>query len=657
MTFKFVATNKTVRKTAKETKEKWEKALKNQGSQQTVVQAMESKINNLSCELQSSVNKIRECIIKLDSIALKTAATNSSAYIQQMIETEKMNQKPGYLDKVKELEIQQKRAEAFDKIAHGGNIGGVEVVPAVTKKNASKVKQVTASESYKGYDKHENEIKSKFDAKVPKNDNSSEFTQNYTKQTDVPFEDVMRKIKVTEQKKLQTKITKNIETMLKKRAESKEMKKLEELDNSYSKRDETKQHNESYVQKNEGIALKKVEVMLVKSSKHIDEIKGEEEQALFHDEKQSKKKSQRKTFNEAEGNEKGENSETVNQIKDNGETVTEEHRKEIMSNQRTAPIEKHTKQNFEMRKMMVFKLCEALERTHKVEGVIIKLLKDKEWNPRKLKKLREINEEAMRIQLSIDVPLQSTGMDDLVKQKIEITKKLQLIIFKLDSIINSIESERKEEGANSEVYAEDNIEIGPDIALKEESRKYDNELTVTSCSEEEEETSIELTVRKNLIDGMDISAMYAMCLKLLQEELHEELAKEVYEEEEFFDAVEDLPADKEKVQEKEHKEENEELEIKRLEQLFPFDDLSEKQKETLTLAIARTLDSEIKDNTDYEIVKSVVSQMYDMKLEEKTLLHFMNCFLPKEETDEISLVFDGTKESLTAVLDIIAQTN
>ena len=98
--------------------------------------------------------------------------------------------------------------------------------------------------------------------------------------------------------------------------------------------------------------------------------------------------------------------------------VTEEQRKEMLSNKKTAPIiGKDTKQILEVRKLMVFKLCEALERTDKVEVVFIKLLKDKERNPRKLMKLRELNEEAMRIQLTIDVPLQSAEMDDIVKQK------------------------------------------------------------------------------------------------------------------------------------------------------------------------------------------------------------------------------------------------
>ena len=108
MQFKYVVTYKTVRKTAKETKEKWEKAIENQKSKLTVVEAMDTRIASLSNELHASVEKIRECIIQLDSIALRTAATNSAAYIQQMIETERMNQKPGYLDRIKELEIQKK---------------------------------------------------------------------------------------------------------------------------------------------------------------------------------------------------------------------------------------------------------------------------------------------------------------------------------------------------------------------------------------------------------------------------------------------------------------------------------------------------------------------------------------------------------------------
>ena len=61
------------------------------------------------------------------------------------------------------FEIQKKNAEALEKIAHGGNIGGVQLQGVIRRAEASQAKQATPSINYEGYDKHETEIKLKYE--------------------------------------------------------------------------------------------------------------------------------------------------------------------------------------------------------------------------------------------------------------------------------------------------------------------------------------------------------------------------------------------------------------------------------------------------------------------------------------------------------------
>ena len=226
MPFRFIVTYKTEKKTAEDVKKKWEEAGKNKKSKQTVVERMEAKIKSLEGELLSSVEKIRDCIIQLDSIALKTAATSSVAYLQQMIETERMNQNLGYLDRIKELEIQKKNAEALEKIAHGGNIGGLQLEGAIRRTEACKAKQAIPSNNYEGYDKHESEIKYKYDKPQTKHSQTPEEWEK--KASHNILEIINAKIEETKVKEsMHTNIVEDIDRMINGRAVAKLSKKTE----------------------------------------------------------------------------------------------------------------------------------------------------------------------------------------------------------------------------------------------------------------------------------------------------------------------------------------------------------------------------------------------------------------------------------------------
>ena len=127
MPFKFVATQKTEKRKAADIEAKYKEALRNQGRQRSVLEATDDALRGITERFQGVVAEIRECIVQLDSQALKTAATSSAAYIEQMIETEKMNQKAGYVQRIRELEEEKKNAEVLDAVINGGEIGGVRV--------------------------------------------------------------------------------------------------------------------------------------------------------------------------------------------------------------------------------------------------------------------------------------------------------------------------------------------------------------------------------------------------------------------------------------------------------------------------------------------------------------------------------------------------
>ena len=120
---------------------------------------MEDEVNKTSQDIQTAVNQIRDCIQKLDLIALKTAATDSAAYLQQMIDTEDMNKEQGFRERIKVLREELKIAETMDAVHLGGNISGLNVQGVKKReKNVQYRHYSNDGNGYDGYDRNESEI-------------------------------------------------------------------------------------------------------------------------------------------------------------------------------------------------------------------------------------------------------------------------------------------------------------------------------------------------------------------------------------------------------------------------------------------------------------------------------------------------------------------
>ena len=85
---------------------------------------------------------------------MKAAPSDSASYIDQMIATERENQKPGYATRIEELEKERKAAVLLDKVIHGGNIEGFQKINSMKLEDRAKnVRKTVRDENYTGYDK------------------------------------------------------------------------------------------------------------------------------------------------------------------------------------------------------------------------------------------------------------------------------------------------------------------------------------------------------------------------------------------------------------------------------------------------------------------------------------------------------------------------
>ena len=85
---------------------------------------------------------------------MKAAPTDSASYIDQMIATEKENQKSGYLKRIEELEKERKSAILLDKVINGGDVEGYKKLSSMKLNDrAQNVKTTNRDKSYNGYNK------------------------------------------------------------------------------------------------------------------------------------------------------------------------------------------------------------------------------------------------------------------------------------------------------------------------------------------------------------------------------------------------------------------------------------------------------------------------------------------------------------------------
>ena len=116
----YVIKRKEVTKTSKDLKEKYKDAYGKTLNASEIIKKVLEEFNNRQKNVVDLIDKIRKCIERLNEIALKPNPMSVKEYVEILIETEKAEARPGFLQRIKQLTNVLKQAEFIQKLACEG---------------------------------------------------------------------------------------------------------------------------------------------------------------------------------------------------------------------------------------------------------------------------------------------------------------------------------------------------------------------------------------------------------------------------------------------------------------------------------------------------------------------------------------------------------
>lgn len=130
----------SVTKTYAEMKARLEEAMKKTLTHETCIELLTNDLDEFWSKISDMMNEMNSCRARLNEIALRPDPLSSVEYIDLMIESEKMENKSGYLKRIQVLEEMKKRARVGDDVA-------------LLSKNIQATKQATVAVVGKSFDK------------------------------------------------------------------------------------------------------------------------------------------------------------------------------------------------------------------------------------------------------------------------------------------------------------------------------------------------------------------------------------------------------------------------------------------------------------------------------------------------------------------------
>jgi len=128
MSFRLDVETTTVKKTYEDIKSRHQEFLDLHKGQLNIVQAIEIESQELSDDIQKHVDDITDCLHRLSENALRTSTTTSSDYLEQMIQAEDHERKPGFQRRIDQLMKEKAKADALANIQSGKEIvSGVQL--------------------------------------------------------------------------------------------------------------------------------------------------------------------------------------------------------------------------------------------------------------------------------------------------------------------------------------------------------------------------------------------------------------------------------------------------------------------------------------------------------------------------------------------------
>ncbi|XP_032903584.1 uncharacterized protein LOC116990152 [Amblyraja radiata] len=138
--YKFDYVTKKEKKTYSELKEKYEKAYGAKMSQQNVMESLKQEFADVKYTVLALIDQLSGSIRRLEEIALRPNPLSTPAYIDLMIQSEKEEAKPGFMERIQTLGKVKEQAELIQKVANNENMlpGGLKGGPMVGKSAGKK---------------------------------------------------------------------------------------------------------------------------------------------------------------------------------------------------------------------------------------------------------------------------------------------------------------------------------------------------------------------------------------------------------------------------------------------------------------------------------------------------------------------------------------
>ncbi|XP_076600411.1 uncharacterized protein LOC143328876 [Chaetodon auriga] len=108
--------------TNKDLKEKYQKATKGKMSVETLIEKMQEEYDHKQVEVKELIKKSAECLNRLKEIALKPDPLSTPEYIDMIIEGEKHEGKPGWMQRVQSLMEIKEKAEYMVRVSKGDTL-------------------------------------------------------------------------------------------------------------------------------------------------------------------------------------------------------------------------------------------------------------------------------------------------------------------------------------------------------------------------------------------------------------------------------------------------------------------------------------------------------------------------------------------------------
>ncbi|XP_072885905.1 uncharacterized protein [Hemitrygon akajei] len=116
--YKFDYVTQTEKRTYDELKNKYEAAYGETMTQQKIMERLEQEFDDVQETVLVFIDQLSQSIRRLEEIALRPNPLSTPAYIELLIQSEKEEAKPGFLDRIQALSEVKERAELIEKVTN-----------------------------------------------------------------------------------------------------------------------------------------------------------------------------------------------------------------------------------------------------------------------------------------------------------------------------------------------------------------------------------------------------------------------------------------------------------------------------------------------------------------------------------------------------------